>query len=219
MSKGLEKVRLSPQHLLSCDFRGQQSCKGGYLDRAWNFVRKYGWVLKTKILPIWDKCSVLLVLWTKTASHILEPRKNVAFPDMAICVPPVATFQQQWKEPTNTERRQLTVWATKLTLCTKFTNLDRFKVRRKLHPTELVLFLVLISATIKVYHDFFTYSSGIYKHTDLSLSQRTGYHSVRIVGWGEEVTYNGVEKYWVSKRQANIKCSYLKFVVFHKESS
>lgn len=44
VSRGLERVRLSPQHLLSCDFRGQQSCKGGYLDRAWNFVRKYGWV-------------------------------------------------------------------------------------------------------------------------------------------------------------------------------
>lgn len=54
-------------------------------------------------------------------------------------------------------------------------------------------------ATIKVYHDFFSYSGGIYRHTDLSVSQRTGYHSVRIVGWGEEVTYKGVEKYWVCK--------------------
>lgn len=57
--------------------------------------------------------------------------------------------------------------------------------------------IILILATIKVYHDFFSYAGGIYKHTDLSVSQRTGYHSVRIVGWGEEVTYNGVEKYWV----------------------
>lgn len=42
VSKGLEKVTLSAQHLLSCDNRGQQSCKGGHLDRAWSFVRKLG---------------------------------------------------------------------------------------------------------------------------------------------------------------------------------
>lgn len=69
--------------------------------------------------------------------------------------------------------------------------------------------ITFILATIKVYHDFFTYSSGIYRHTDLSVSQRTGYHSVRIVGWGEEVTYNGVEKYWVS----NHKSSYEQFLL------
>lgn len=43
MSKGLEKVMLSAQHLLSCDRRGQQSCNGGYLDRAWNYIRKFGY--------------------------------------------------------------------------------------------------------------------------------------------------------------------------------
>ena len=50
---------------------------------------------------------------------------------------------------------------------------------------------------MKVYHDFFSYKSGIYRHTDLSLEHRTGYHSVKIIGWGEEVTNNGLEKYWV----------------------
>jgi ribulose-5-phosphate 4-epimerase/fuculose-1-phosphate aldolase len=42
MSKGAEKVELSAQHLLSCNNRGQQGCRGGYLDRAWLFMRKFG---------------------------------------------------------------------------------------------------------------------------------------------------------------------------------
>lgn len=53
-----------------------------------------------------------------------------------------------------------------------------------------------VQATLRVYHDFFSYSGGIYKHTDLSLAHQQGYHSVRIVGWGEEFTSNGLQKYW-----------------------
>lgn len=42
MSKGSEDIDLSAQHLISCNNRGQQGCRGGYLDRAWLFVRKFG---------------------------------------------------------------------------------------------------------------------------------------------------------------------------------
>ncbi|XP_018568310.1 tubulointerstitial nephritis antigen-like isoform X2 [Anoplophora glabripennis] len=53
-----------------------------------------------------------------------------------------------------------------------------------------------VQATIKVYHDFFMYGGGIYKHTNLLRTDKKGYHSVRIVGWGEENTPEGVQKYW-----------------------
>ncbi|XP_050510124.1 tubulointerstitial nephritis antigen-like [Diabrotica virgifera virgifera] len=53
-----------------------------------------------------------------------------------------------------------------------------------------------VQATMKVYHDLFTYSGGIYKHSDLAVNHKQGYHSVRIVGWGEEYNYRGVQKYW-----------------------
>jgi len=43
MSKGAENVKLSAQHLLSCNNRGQRGCRGGYLDRAWLFMRKFGY--------------------------------------------------------------------------------------------------------------------------------------------------------------------------------
>ncbi|XP_049763457.1 tubulointerstitial nephritis antigen-like [Schistocerca cancellata] len=50
-----------------------------------------------------------------------------------------------------------------------------------------------VQATMKVYHDFFMYRGGIYRHSMLDTTQRTGYHSVRIVGWGEA---QGT-KYWI----------------------
>ncbi|CAH2000246.1 unnamed protein product [Acanthoscelides obtectus] len=53
-----------------------------------------------------------------------------------------------------------------------------------------------VQATMKVYHDFYSYEGGIYRHTDFGIGQQTGYLSVRIVGWGEEYTSRGVQKYW-----------------------
>ncbi|XP_041484248.1 tubulointerstitial nephritis antigen-like [Lytechinus variegatus] len=41
-SSGELNPRLSEQHLLSCNFRGQRGCSGGYLDRAWYYLRKSG---------------------------------------------------------------------------------------------------------------------------------------------------------------------------------
>lgn len=42
------------------------------------------------------------------------------------------------------------------------------------------------------------YRGGIYQHSRLGVAHRTGYHSVRIVGWGEETGIDGQPiKYWV----------------------
>ncbi|XP_042204646.1 uncharacterized peptidase C1-like protein F26E4.3 [Homarus americanus] len=41
-SLGNETVTLAPQHLLSCDRRGQSGCNGGHVDRAWQYLRKFG---------------------------------------------------------------------------------------------------------------------------------------------------------------------------------
>lgn len=47
---------------------------------------------------------------------------------------------------------------------------------------------------MEVYQDFFHYRDGIYRRTPYGNTQMKGYHSVRVVGWGEE---RG-DKYWVS---------------------
>ncbi|XP_026318289.1 uncharacterized peptidase C1-like protein F26E4.3 [Hyposmocoma kahamanoa] len=43
-SNGIENMVLSPQTLVSCNTRGQQSCDGGHIDIAWNFARTHGLV-------------------------------------------------------------------------------------------------------------------------------------------------------------------------------
>uniref|UniRef100_A0A1B0DH06 Peptidase C1A papain C-terminal domain-containing protein n=1 Tax=Phlebotomus papatasi TaxID=29031 RepID=A0A1B0DH06_PHLPP len=50
---------------------------------------------------------------------------------------------------------------------------------------------------MRVYRDFFSYSGGIYKHSQ-SDSEPSGFHSVRIVGWGEEQEGYSVTKYWIA---------------------
>ncbi|CAH2097853.1 unnamed protein product [Euphydryas editha] len=46
---------------------------------------------------------------------------------------------------------------------------------------------------MEVYQDFFHYRDGVYRRTPYGNTQMKGYHSVRVVGWGEE---RG-DKYWI----------------------
>lgn len=45
ISDGKIDVVLSAQQLLSCNQNRQRGCEGGYLDRAWWYMRKFGCVL------------------------------------------------------------------------------------------------------------------------------------------------------------------------------
>merc|ERR1712106_235513 len=49
-----------------------------------------------------------------------------------------------------------------------------------------------VQAVMEVYTDFFMYSRGVYKRTNLASDMPVGYHAVRMLGWGQE----GTEKYW-----------------------
>lgn len=51
---------------------------------------------------------------------------------------------------------------------------------------------------MRVYRDFFTYRGGVYRRSAASRSEQGGFHSVRLVGWGEERTGYEVTKYWVN---------------------
>ena len=50
---------------------------------------------------------------------------------------------------------------------------------------------------MRVYHDFFTYQTGIYRRSAFGVDQRSGFHSVRLIGWGEDRIANRITKYWV----------------------
>ncbi|KAG5882215.1 hypothetical protein JTB14_024726 [Gonioctena quinquepunctata] len=159
VSRGKEAVKLSAQNLVSCDVKGQQSCSGGHLDRAWSFAKAYG-LVDEECFPYVGRNEPCIIKKQGTLAR-------------AGC-----------KQP---------LWA------------DR-KLRYSVGPayrlgneTDIMYEITKsgpVQATIKVYHDFFTYNGGIYKHSDLNMNNKQGYHSVRIVGWGEEATYNGIKKYW-----------------------
>ena len=40
--EGQSEAELSVQSLLSCNTQGQNGCRGGYVDRAWNYLRRFG---------------------------------------------------------------------------------------------------------------------------------------------------------------------------------
>ncbi|VDO73889.1 unnamed protein product, partial [Onchocerca flexuosa] len=42
ITDGRQNVELSAQQVLSCNQHRQKGCEGGYLDRAWWYIRKYG---------------------------------------------------------------------------------------------------------------------------------------------------------------------------------
>lgn len=51
-----------------------------------------------------------------------------------------------------------------------------------------------VQAIMKVHRDFFTYSRGVYRHIASSRNSPSGFHSVKLIGWGEN---NDGVKYWV----------------------
>jgi len=161
LSKGIETPKLSAQHLVSCDRRGQQSCAGGYLDKAWNYIRKFG-IVDEPCFPY---------VGTNEKCHI--PRKANLL--TARCPPTTSPL---------VDRKDF------------YRVAPAYRLRNETDIMYEITQSGPVQATMKIFHDFFMYSSGIYKHTDLTNSDRTGYHSVRIVGWGEEYSYNGITKYW-----------------------
>lgn len=57
-SQGKQIYQLSVQNLLACNSRGQQGCNGGHLDRAWNFMKRYGSVRRSTSHRLeTDNCS------------------------------------------------------------------------------------------------------------------------------------------------------------------
>ncbi|CAG9531052.1 unnamed protein product [Cercopithifilaria johnstoni] len=55
-----------------------------------------------------------------------------------------------------------------------------------------------VQATFLVHGDFFMYSAGVYKHLPTNEDEPEGYHSVRLLGWGEDYSTGLPVKYWIA---------------------
>lgn len=136
-----------------------------------------------------------LVILTKPLLDVARLRR------MTISVPCNVKFQKVVKLMLSTKWVQLTHWTMKLTLCGKFSTTVQFKVNAfkycEISSQSANWFHISFTATMWVYPDFFTYRTGIYRRSTHGANAK-GFHSVRLVGWGEERFDYQTTKYWVS---------------------
>jgi len=170
-SRGRRIYPLSIQNLLACNNRGQQGCNGGHLDRAWNYMRRSGVVN--------DECYPYVSgLTGKVEKCKVSRRSNLM--SMGCQLVNAATGDDASEAP----RRRKSLFKT--------------PPAYRIAPLEFDIMNEIsgrgpVQATMKVYHDFFLYKSGVYRYSGLADAQQAGYHSVRIIGWGHDQS----SKYWI----------------------
>ncbi|KAL8597864.1 hypothetical protein ACOMHN_061397 [Nucella lapillus] len=189
-SNGAIREELSAQHMLSCDLDGQSGCTGGKADRAWFFLRRYGhntqctggkadraWFFLRRYGVVTEAC------------YPYESGKSSA---KGVCRLPVR--QRGGDCPSSIQYKRE----------------KRYKASPpyRIRPLEREIMKEImdngpVQAIFRVQEDFYMYRSGVYQYTDLtrnegSQARLSGYHSVRILGWGVERTRQGdIVKYWI----------------------
>ncbi|CDW54404.1 tubulointerstitial nephritis antigen [Trichuris trichiura] len=159
---------LSSQQLLSCNQARQRGCNGGYLDRAWWYIRKYG-VVSEECYPY-------------VSGRTNEPGE---------CRIPRSTSPTEIKCPSGSEDRRVF----------KMTPPYRISTNENDIMTE-IMSNGPVQTTFLVHEDFFMYKSGVYRHLRLAAEkgrqyEKSGYHSVRIIGWGVDHSTGTPVKYWL----------------------
>lgn len=167
-SRGRDKVELSPQDLLSCLNGRRGACHSGHVDRAWRYLVNYGGVSE-ECYPYESSYS------NGSATCRIRSRKHLGH--QLLC-------------PTGIQDQ-------------KYYSTPPYRVPSR--EQDIMLEIQTngpVQAVIHVRPDFFLYRNGIYRHTRLEYNlppqfQQSGWHSVRIIGWGVERTYGRTEKYWL----------------------
>ncbi|XP_075730104.1 putative peptidase C1-like protein F26E4.3 [Rhipicephalus microplus] len=168
-SRGLDKVELSPQDLMSCLNGGRRVvCQGGHPDRGWRFLLTYGGVS--------EECYPYEGGYGNASSTCRIPRRRDPMED-ARC-PTGRTEQKHFSTP------PYRVPA------------NEDDIMQEIYANGPVQALILVK------EDFFLYRSGVYKHTRISETlppefRRSGWHSVRILGWGVDRSQYRPIKYWL----------------------
>lgn len=168
-SDGAIKDELSAQHMLSCDTDDQDGCTGGHVDRAWFFLRKFGVV-------------------TEACYPYDSGRSSME----GECQLPVR--QKGGNCPSGVEYK----------IEKRYKASPPYRIR----PIEREIMKEImdngpVQAIFEVKEDFFMYKSGVYQWSGITYDhppapRKSGYHSVRIMGWGVDRTPEGdIIKYWI----------------------
>ncbi|XP_052256555.1 uncharacterized peptidase C1-like protein F26E4.3 [Dreissena polymorpha] len=168
-SRGAMVLDLSPQNLLSCSDNNQGGCLGGNLDSAWWFLRHRG-VTTEACYPY--------------TSGVNGKNGTCLARDLQ---------RDRWCPAGRQTRDKLIYEAT-----------PPYKISSSVKDIMAEIEMNgPVQATFRVQDDFFMYRSGVYKYSrtgSVSAFQeddRMLYHSVRIIGWGEEVISQRLVRYWL----------------------
>ncbi|XP_015906715.1 tubulointerstitial nephritis antigen-like isoform X2 [Parasteatoda tepidariorum] len=163
-SLGMERKELSPQHLISCQKRGQRACSGGHLDKAWYFLRKKG-ITTGNCFPYTGREDTRCPFNNGVKGKVRCP--SGAQDELYYNTPPYRVGPKEEE------------------------------IMREIY------FNGPVQATYRVNSDFFLYKSGVYHHVESLVAnlpqsfRQQDWHSVRIIGWGEETVDGKRIKYWV----------------------
>lgn len=169
-SNGTEAVPLSPQHLISCDRLAEQSCAGGTVVRAWQYLRRHG-VASEQCYPytsgntgVKGKCEIPPYSNFTTLNCDVKPQKHI-------------------------DREAL------------YHTEPAYRISSKESDIQYEIMTDgPVQAMMRVNQEFFYYNGGVYSSTGHDDPQDAGYHSVRLIGWGEEFSnfISGPVKYWLA---------------------
>lgn len=155
LSEGKSNVNLSPQQLLSCNQHKQRGCDGGYLDRAWWYIRKLG--------ALSDECYPYHSGRTQSPGVCMTP-KAMLIEEKAVCVNTVSPNNQIYK----------------MTPPYRVSSKEE-DIRTEIYTNGPVQATFLVYEDFFVYSNGVYRHTGIAEKKGPQYSAK-GYHSVRIIG-------------------------------------
>ncbi|XP_021362216.1 uncharacterized peptidase C1-like protein F26E4.3 isoform X2 [Mizuhopecten yessoensis] len=172
-SDGILHDELSPQHLLSCNTaRGQLGCEGGYLDKAWWFLRKKG-IVSDGCYPYVSGSD------SEAGMCMLKTKKNA---NTAPCPNGQANSTGRILYSTPPYR----------------ISSDEKDIMNEIYKNGPVQAIMKVKEDFFIYKSgVYQYSNTV--PDLLPDDDDRGYHSVRIIGWGVETnnSSNTTTKYWL----------------------
>ncbi|KAI0232799.1 putative peptidase C1-like protein F26E4.3 [Lamellibrachia satsuma] len=171
-SGGALRQPLSPQNLISCNTDSlQRGCEGGHLGRAWWYMRHKGVVS--------EACYPYESGDTSQAGHC------------------------RLRQPVTHSRARVLCPSNGRTTSKVFQASPPYRIS----PNEREIMKEItvngpVQATMLVKEDFYMYRSGVYRYSMPAdylapNHRRTGFHSVKIIGWGNDYSSGRPLKYWL----------------------
>ncbi|KAL0880274.1 hypothetical protein ABMA27_002731 [Loxostege sticticalis] len=178
-TQGRKKVYFSEFDIMSCCMTCGGSCEtGGVLEKAWQYAVKDGVVSGGKYNSH-EGCKPYTI---PPCDHNIHHHGNKT--PCGHYIPQIVCECKCQKGYKTRYRRD------KIRMATYYKLTDEKKIMTEIYENGPM------TASFELHEDFFSYKSGVYRHV---AGKVEGYHSVKLIGWGEE---RGVT-YWLAANSWN----------------